>query len=90
MNLEQLKKFRIRDHRKLPEQVYERMTRTNPYRSMHVYPDLLLPHPTLDQIQQHWEPLRERLERVHVEIGCGSAGTCKPGPANIQRCFPRL
>ena len=75
MNLEQLKKFRIRDYRELPEQVYERMTRTNPYlKQVHDYPDLLLPHPTLDQIQQHWEPLRERAERVHVEIGCGSGG----------------
>ena len=75
MNLEQLKKFRIRDHRELPEQVYERMTRTNPYlKQVHDYPGLLLPHPTLDQMQQHWEPMRERAERVHVEIGCGSGG----------------
>jgi tRNA (guanine-N7-)-methyltransferase len=73
MNLEQLKKFRLRDHRKLPEQVYEQMAQTNPYlKQVHDYPDLLLPHPTVDQIQQHWEPLRKRAERAHVEIGCGS------------------
>ena len=55
MNLEQLKKFRIRDHRKLPEQVYERMTRTNPYlKKVHDYPDLLLPHPPCLLQVEHW------------------------------------
>lgn len=75
MDLDRLKQHRLRDHRELPEEVYERMATTNPYlKQVHEFPGLLLPHPTLEAIREFWHPQLQQASQVHVEIGCGSGG----------------
>ena len=49
------------------------MVQNNPYLAkVHDYPELLLPYPTPEQFQALWKPKAKAVQRVHLEIGCGS------------------
>ena len=70
-------RFRPRNHRDDNPEVFAHLVKTNPYMArIYDYPELLIPHPTLENFQQLWvskkEPNPVSSGKVHLEIGCGS------------------
>jgi tRNA (guanine-N7-)-methyltransferase len=66
-------RFRPQNLRETDPVTFDRLVQNNPYLAkVHDYPELLLPYPTPEQFQALWKPKAKAVQRVHLEIGCGS------------------
>ena len=72
-------RYRPRDFRNENPEIFEKLTKNNPYiKKIYDYPDLLIPNPTPENFKQFWDfKFKEKnfyssSGIIHIEIGCGS------------------